>query len=116
MLGGPAALGSPTSPRRSSGAARDRRAPGARAYELALLDRVPPRLLFVGPNIDAVALGVDVERDELADWVIFHEVTHAVQFGGVPWLREHISALLRDLLGELELRSSRHDRRDAERG
>ena len=74
-------------------------------YELALLDpAVPPRLLFVGPNIDAVALGMDVERDELADWVIFHEVTHAVQFGGVPWLREHISALLRDLLGELELK------------
>ena len=74
-------------------------------YELALLDpAVPPRLLFVGPNIDEVALGMDVERDELADWVIFHEVTHAVQFGGVPWLREHISALLRDLLGELELK------------
>ena len=47
---------------------------------------------------------MDVERDELADWVIFHEVTHAVQFGGVPWLRPHISALLRDLLGELELK------------
>ena len=74
-------------------------------YELALLDpSVPPRLLFVGPNIDAVALGMDVERDELADWVIFHEVTHAVQFGGVPWLRDHISALLRDLLGDLELK------------
>jgi coenzyme F420 biosynthesis associated uncharacterized protein len=74
-------------------------------YELALLDpTVPPRLLFVGPNIDTVALGMDVERNELADWVIFHEVTHAVQFGGVPWLREHISGLLRELLGELELK------------
>ncbi len=74
-------------------------------YELTLLDpSVPARLLFVGPNIDAAALGMDVERDELADWVIFHEVTHAVQFGGVPWLREHISELLRELLGELELK------------
>jgi coenzyme F420 biosynthesis associated uncharacterized protein len=74
-------------------------------YELALLDpSVPPRLLFVGPNIDAVALTRDAERDELADWVIFHEVTHAVQFGGVPWLREHISGLLRELLSEIELK------------
>jgi coenzyme F420 biosynthesis associated uncharacterized protein len=74
-------------------------------YELALLDpEIPPRLLFVGPNIDTAALTMDAERDELADWVIFHEVTHAVQFGGVPWLREHISGLLRELLSELELK------------
>jgi coenzyme F420 biosynthesis associated uncharacterized protein len=74
-------------------------------YELSLLDpSVPARLLFVAPNIDAVALGMDVERDELADWVIFHEVTHAVQFAGVPWLRPHISALLQELLGELEIK------------
>jgi coenzyme F420 biosynthesis associated uncharacterized protein len=74
-------------------------------YELALLDpAVPPRLLFVGPNIDAAALGMDVKRDDLADWVIFHEVTHAVQFAGVPWLRDHIAGLLRELLGELELK------------
>ena len=108
MLGGPARAGVSSVHLRLGGArraARRCRAPCARPYELALLDpAVPPRLLFVGPNIDAVALGMDVERDELADWVIFHEVTHAVQFGGVPWLREHISALLRDLLGELELK------------
>jgi coenzyme F420 biosynthesis associated uncharacterized protein len=74
-------------------------------YELSLLDpSIPARLLFVGPNIDALALGIDVERDELAEWVIFHEVTHAVQFAGVPWLRDHISGMLRELLDELELK------------
>jgi coenzyme F420 biosynthesis associated uncharacterized protein len=74
-------------------------------YELAFLDpSVPARLLFVGPNIDAVADGMEVDRDELADWVVFHEVTHAVQFGGVPWLREHVAALLREVLGELEIK------------
>jgi coenzyme F420 biosynthesis associated uncharacterized protein len=74
-------------------------------YELSLLDpAVPARLLFVGPNIDMVALGMDAERDELAEWVIFHEVTHAVQFASVPWLRPHISDLLRELLGELEIK------------
>jgi coenzyme F420 biosynthesis associated uncharacterized protein len=74
-------------------------------YELAFLDpTVPPRLLFVGPNIDAVAEGMEVDRDEMADWVVFHEVTHAVQFGGVPWLREHIAGLLREVLGQLEIK------------
>jgi coenzyme F420 biosynthesis associated uncharacterized protein len=74
-------------------------------YELAFLDpAVPPRLLFVGPNVDAVAAGMEVDRDELADWVVFHEVTHAVQFSGVPWLREHIAALLGEVLGQLEIK------------
>jgi coenzyme F420 biosynthesis associated uncharacterized protein len=74
-------------------------------YELNLLDPdVPARLLFVGPNIDTVATGMDADRDELADWIVFHEVTHAVQFAGVPWLRTHISGLLREVLGELEIK------------
>jgi coenzyme F420 biosynthesis associated uncharacterized protein len=47
---------------------------------------------------------MDVDFGELADWVIFHEVTHAVQFAGVPWLRPHISALLRELLDGLQLK------------
>ena len=28
---------------------------------------------------------------ELLEWVVVHEVTHAVQFTGVPWLREHLA-------------------------
>ena len=30
-------------------------------------------------------------------------MTHALQFGGVPWLREHLAAMLRELLGALEM-------------
>jgi coenzyme F420 biosynthesis associated uncharacterized protein len=74
-------------------------------YELSLLDpSVPPRLLFVGPNLDSVATGMEVDREELADWVIFHEVTHAVQFAAVPWLRAHISALLKEVLDGLQVK------------
>jgi coenzyme F420 biosynthesis associated uncharacterized protein len=36
-------------------------------------------------------------------WVALHEVTHALQFAGVPWLREHLAALLRELLGSMEV-------------
>ena len=34
---------------------------------------------------------MEVELEELLPWVVFHEVTHAVQFNGVPWLREHLA-------------------------
>ena len=61
-------------------------------YELALLDpERPPRLLFVAPNLAEAARALDADEDELLRWVAFHEVTHAVQFTGVPWLRAHLA-------------------------
>jgi coenzyme F420 biosynthesis associated uncharacterized protein len=74
-------------------------------YELQLLDPAyPPRLLFVAPNLADAADGLDADLDELLSWVAFHEVTHAVQFAGVPWLRAHLAALLTELLESLELK------------
>jgi len=74
-------------------------------YELQLLDPdYPPRLLFVAPNLIDAAGALDADLDELLSWVAFHEVTHAVQFAGVPWLRGHLAALLGELLGSLELK------------
>jgi coenzyme F420 biosynthesis associated uncharacterized protein len=74
-------------------------------YDLALLDpQVPPRLLLVGPNLAEVAKSIEADRDELVDWVAFHEVTHAVQFGAVPWLRGYLAGLLRELLDGLRLK------------
>ena len=40
-------------------------------------------------------------------WVALHEVTHAVQFSGVPWLQGHVAGLVRELLGKAELRMDR---------
>jgi coenzyme F420 biosynthesis associated uncharacterized protein len=74
-------------------------------YELQLLDpEYPPRLLFVAPNLADAARSLDAELDELLSWVAFHEVTHAVQFAGVPWLRAHLAGLLSELLESLELK------------
>ena len=68
-------------------------------YELALLDpERPPRLLLVAPNLREAARAFEADEGELLEWVVFHEITHAVQFTGVPWLREHLAALLRELL------------------
>jgi coenzyme F420 biosynthesis associated uncharacterized protein len=74
-------------------------------YELALLDPTQgARLLLVVPNLHEAAKGMDVDLEELLPWVVFHEVTHAVQFNGVPWLREHLAGMLRELLASVQVK------------
>jgi coenzyme F420 biosynthesis associated uncharacterized protein len=73
-------------------------------YEFAVLDpEGPARLLFVAPNLGNAATALDADPDQLLRWVALHEVTHALQFGGVPWLREHLAALVRQLLGAIDI-------------
>jgi coenzyme F420 biosynthesis associated uncharacterized protein len=73
-------------------------------YEFPVLDPAgPARLLFVAPNLGHAAKGLEADPDQLLRWVALHETTHALQFGGVPWLREHLAGLVRELLGALEV-------------
>jgi coenzyme F420 biosynthesis associated uncharacterized protein len=73
-------------------------------YEIALLDATrPPRLLLVAPNLRDAARQFEADEAELLQWVVFHEITHAVQFTGVPWLRDYLAGMLRELLGSLKL-------------
>lgn len=77
-------------------------------YELSLLQpEVPARLLFVGPNLERAVGELGVEREPFLRWVALHELTHAFQFAGVPWLREHMGSLLRDYLKTVEVRIDR---------
>jgi coenzyme F420 biosynthesis associated uncharacterized protein len=74
-------------------------------YELSLFDpSQAARLLIVAPNLREAAVGMDVRLDDLLPWVVFHEVTHAVQFTSVPWLRDHVAGLLRELLASVEVK------------
>jgi coenzyme F420 biosynthesis associated uncharacterized protein len=74
-------------------------------YELDLTDPdVPPRLLLVGPNLDRAARELGADRDNLVTWVTLHEVTHAVQFGAVDWLRPTLGGALKELLGAMDVR------------
>jgi coenzyme F420 biosynthesis associated uncharacterized protein len=74
-------------------------------YDLALLDaEVQPRLLLLAPNLAQAARNLGVDRDELVEWVTIHEITHAVQFGGAPWLREHLGGMLRELIDGLQVK------------
>jgi coenzyme F420 biosynthesis associated uncharacterized protein len=73
-------------------------------YEAMLLDPdAPPRLLLVAPNLDDAVGALDADAEDLFTWVMLHEVTHALQFSGVPWLRGHVAGLIRLLLSSLEV-------------
>ncbi|MHB8657352.1 MAG: zinc-dependent metalloprotease [Solirubrobacteraceae bacterium] len=77
-------------------------------YELVLLDETveerPPRLLFVLPNLGQAVRAFGADEQEFMTWVTLHEVTHAVQFAGVPWLHPYLAGLIRELLRSAELR------------
>jgi coenzyme F420 biosynthesis associated uncharacterized protein len=77
-------------------------------YELVLLDEAvaerPPRLLFVLPNLGQAVKNFGADEQEFMTWVALHEVTHAVQFAGVPWLHGYLAGLVRELLQSAELR------------
>lgn len=72
-------------------------------YELVLLDGdSPTRLLFLAPNLLEAATKLEVDPAQMVAWVAFHEVTHAVQFTAVPWLRPHLAGLLGELMGGMD--------------
>jgi coenzyme F420 biosynthesis associated uncharacterized protein len=73
-------------------------------YEFPVLDpSAPARLLFVAPNLGHAADAMDADADQLLRWVALHETTHALQFGGVPWLREYLAGIVTELLGALDV-------------
>jgi putative hydrolase len=68
-------------------------------YDLALLGAErTPRLVFVGPNLASAHAQLGEDADLFLRWIALHEVTHAVQFDSVRWLRTHLAGLLDRLL------------------
>jgi coenzyme F420 biosynthesis associated uncharacterized protein len=57
----------------------------------------PPRLLFVGENLERARSALEADRAAFLRWVAIHEGTHVVQFECVPWL----AGYLRELAGDL---------------
>src|SRR3954464_1657295 len=73
-------------------------------FELSLIQpEAPTRLLFVAPNLNKAIDELGVEREAFIDWIVLHELTHVVQFTGVPWLREHLGGLLRAYLDTVDV-------------
>src|ERR671917_578399 len=77
-------------------------------YEVSLLGgEAPPRLLFVAPNLRKAVRELDVDSDAFHRWICAHELTHVFQFQGVPWLREHLSGMVREYLSTVDVRIDR---------
>jgi coenzyme F420 biosynthesis associated uncharacterized protein len=73
-------------------------------YEFPVLDaEAPARLLFVAPNLGHAATTLETDPEPLLRWVALHEITHALQFGGVPWLRPYLAEQVRELTTSLDL-------------
>jgi uncharacterized protein (DUF2342 family) len=74
-----------------------------------------PRLLLVAPNVARKANRLESEREALVSWITIHEVTHALQFVGFPWLKPY-SEDLEERAWQLEAQpgSSRRDHRAIE--
>ena len=74
-------------------------------YDVSLLGaETEPRLLFVGSNLGGAVRDLEVDADSFGRWICAHELTHVFQFQGVPWLRQHMSGLLRRYVETLEVR------------
>jgi coenzyme F420 biosynthesis associated uncharacterized protein len=77
-------------------------------YDVSLLGGdAPPRLLFVAPNIRKAVRELEVAPEAFHRWICAHELTHVFQFQGVPWLRDHLSAMLHEYLESVEVRIER---------
>jgi coenzyme F420 biosynthesis associated uncharacterized protein len=64
------------------------------------------RLLLVAPNIVHAERELGVDPSDFRLWVCLHEETHRVQFGAVPWLRDHVLGEIGTLIAELEVEPS----------
>jgi len=70
---------------------------------------VPPDdeglLYFVGPNVAEVERRFGLPARDFRLWIAIHEVTHRVQFGAAPWLRDHLAGMIDTYLGSVSLES-----------
>jgi coenzyme F420 biosynthesis associated uncharacterized protein len=61
----------------------------------------PGKVFFLDGNIVSAAGRLGVPVDGLRLWIVLHEMTHALQFEGYPWLRAHLGELLERLIAPL---------------
>lgn len=61
----------------------------------------PGKVFFLDGNIVSAAGRIGVPVDGLRLWIVLHEMTHALQFEGFPWLRSYLGDLLESLIHPL---------------
>lgn len=75
-------------------------------YDLLLIEDEDPDeqdiVYYVGPNILALEKRFGFPPREFRLWLALHEVTHRVQFTGVPWMGDHFRGLVAASIGALD--------------
>ncbi|WP_346621467.1 zinc-dependent metalloprotease [Blastococcus montanus] len=61
------------------------------------------RLLLVAPNIVATERKLGVDPSDFRLWVCLHEVTHQLQFTGVPWLAGYLETQVAEFVAATDL-------------
>ncbi|HWE56798.1 MAG TPA: zinc-dependent metalloprotease [Acidimicrobiales bacterium] len=67
-------------------------------YDQLLIEEERPEeqdiVYYVGPNVVAIERKFGFDPAQFRLWLAIHEVTHRMQFTGVPWLRPHFLGLV----------------------
>jgi coenzyme F420 biosynthesis associated uncharacterized protein len=75
-------------------------------YDLLVVDDEPGDdqdiVYYVGPNVIALEKKYAFPPGEFRLWLAIHEVTHRMQFTGVPWLRDHFVGLVHRALADVD--------------
>lgn len=72
-------------------------------YDLFLPPEDQGLVYFVGPNVVTVERRFRFPERDFRLWIALHEVAHQLQFGGVPWLRDHVSGLVDSYFDSIQL-------------
>jgi coenzyme F420 biosynthesis associated uncharacterized protein len=69
-------------------------------YDPSLFGReiLTGEIYFVEPNIEMVEQELSFAGNDFRRWIAIHEVTHAIVFESVPWLKGRLSELLKQYL------------------
>lgn len=75
-------------------------------YDQLLIEDERPEdqdiVYYVGPNVVGVERKYGFPPSEFRLWLALHEVTHRMQFTGVPWLRDHFLGLVERTMAGLD--------------
>jgi coenzyme F420 biosynthesis associated uncharacterized protein len=75
-------------------------------YDLLVIEDEDPDdqdlVHYVGPNILALEKRFGFPPREFRLWLALHEVTHRMQFTGIPWMREHFLGLVDGMVSAVD--------------
>jgi coenzyme F420 biosynthesis associated uncharacterized protein len=75
-------------------------------YDMLLVEEEAPNdqdvVYYVGPNVLSLEKRFAFPPREFRLWLALHEVTHRVQFTGIPWLRPHFLSLVERTLDSVD--------------